>query len=126
MAIDFKKIIEKLVSADLDFVLVGGFAAAAYGSSLVTYDLDICALTSPENIKKLRKALKDINPRHRISQTKPSFLEEPKVLEGINHIYLETDLGVLDILSTITGVGDFESLKTVSYTHLTLPTNREV
>lgn len=42
---------------------------------------------------------------------KPSFLTEPKDLEGLRNIYLETDLGVLDIISEVIEVGDFEKVK---------------
>ena len=53
-------------------------------------------------------ALKDINPIHRMNPNfKPSFLDYPKNIENMNHIYLETDIGVLDVLSEITNVGDF-------------------
>ena len=31
------------VKAEIDFVIVGGFAATLHGSSLVTRDLDVCA-----------------------------------------------------------------------------------
>jgi len=89
---------------------VGGFAGVLYGSSLVTRDLDLCLLLSPENIAKLRTALKDFNPKHRISPQKPSFLKYPEELESVNNLYLETDLGVVDIISHVTGVGDFKKV----------------
>jgi predicted nucleotidyltransferase len=41
---------------------------------------------------------------------KPSFLQVPKIIEGINNLYLQTDAGVLDLLSNVTGVGSFEEL----------------
>ena len=39
---------------------------------------------------------------------RPSFLDEPRPGVPLNHLYLHTDLGTLDLLSSITGVGDFE------------------
>lgn len=110
MKTDFKLLLSKLVENDFDFIVIGGFAAAAYGSSFVTSDLDVCAVLTPENIEKLRMILADIHPKHRIANSKPSFLEIPKIIEGINNIYLQTDAGVLDLLSNVTGVGDFEEL----------------
>jgi predicted nucleotidyltransferase len=110
MKTDFKILLSKLAENNFDFILVGGFAAAAYGSTYVTYDLDVCAVLSPENIEKLRSILADIHPKHRITQNKPSFIDTPDTLESINNIYLETDVGVLDILSNISGVGDFNEL----------------
>lgn len=110
MKTDFKLLLSKLSENDFDFIVIGGFAAAAYGSSFVTSDLDVCAILTPDNIEKLRKALGDIHPLHRIANNKPSFLDIPKSIEGINNLYLQTDAGVLDLLSNVTGVGDFDEL----------------
>jgi predicted nucleotidyltransferase len=110
MKTDFKLLLSKLAENDFDFIVIGGFAAAAYGSSFVTSDLDVCAILTPDNIEKLRTALVDLNPLHRIANNKPSFLEIPKSVEGINNLYLQTDAGVLDLLSNVTGVGDFQEL----------------
>lgn len=110
MKTDFKLLLSKLSENDFDFIVIGGFAAAAYGSSFVTSDLNVCAILTPDNIEKLRKALGDIHPKHRIANNKPSFLDTPKSIEGINNLYLQTDAGILDLLSNVTGVGDFEEL----------------
>ena len=40
-----------------------------------------------------------------------SFLKFPKTGEALNDLYLETDIGVVDILSSVLGVGDFARLK---------------
>lgn len=110
MKTDFKLLLSKLSENDFDFIVIGGFAAAAYGSSFVTSDLDVCAILAPDNIQKLRKALGDIHPLHRIANNKPSFLDTPKSIEGINNLYLQTDAGILDLISNVTGVGDFQEL----------------
>lgn len=111
MKTDFKLLLSKFHENNIEFIIVGGFAAAAYGSSFVTHELDICSVLTPENVDKLRKTLSDVNPIHRIAQNKPSFLDTPKSNEGIKNLYLQTDIGVLDILSSITGVGDYDVLK---------------
>ncbi len=110
MKTDFKLLLSKLSENDFDFIVIGGFAAAAYGSNFVTSDLDVCAILTPDNIEKLRKALTDINPKHRIANNKPSFLDTPKSIDGINNLYLQTDAGIIDLLSNLTGVGDFMEL----------------
>ena len=109
---DLKKLLKVLLENDLDFVLIGGFAAVVHGSTLVTQDLDICTSMSIENIEKMRSILKDYNPIHRMNRKAAlSFLDHPKSLEGLNNIYLDTDLGVLDILSSTEPAGDFETIK---------------
>lgn len=107
MKTDFKILINKLIESKVDFVLIGGLAASAYGSTYVTHVLDVCAVLTPENIKKLRNTLEDIHPQHRMMIPKKSFMEIPKDLDGINNLYLSTDAGVLDLISNVVGVGDF-------------------
>lgn len=110
MKTDFKTLLSKLSENDFDFILIGGFAASVYGSSYVTHDLDVCAVLTPGNIEKLRRVLADVHPKHRITEKKPSFLDVPEELNGINNLYLETDIGVLDLISNVIGVGDFSEL----------------
>ena len=109
---NFTALLQRLADAGLDFVIVGGFAAVTHGSSYLTRDVDICAVLTPENIAKLREALADWNPLHRMTPRRLSFLTYPAAGESIQNLYLETDKGVIDIMSSITGVGDFERLRT--------------
>ena len=88
--------------------MVGGFAGVLHGASLVTQDLDLCLLLTPENVAKLRSILKDLHPKHRMTPKKFSFLDVPDDISQLNNLYLETDLGTVDLISSVTGVGDFE------------------
>ena len=109
---DLRKLLKLLLENEIDFVLIGGFAAVVHGSTLVTQDLDICSSMSIENIEKLRLILKDYNPVHRMNRkANLSFLDHPKTVEGLNNIYLDTDLGILDILSATQPAGDFKTIK---------------
>jgi predicted nucleotidyltransferase len=109
---DLKKLLKVLLENDVDFVLIGGFAAVVHGSTSVTQDIDICAAITEEQISKLRNILKEYNPWHRMDLDKQlSFLEHPKSVEGVKNIYLQTDLGVLDILSETQPAGDFKTIK---------------
>lgn len=106
---DLNELLKRLLEAKLDFVLVGGFAGVVHGGSQVTQDVDICLLISEEEIAKLRGTLKDLNPVHRMNpNNKLSFLKHPKSLAGVKNIYLETDIGVLDIMSEIPNLGGFD------------------
>jgi predicted nucleotidyltransferase len=108
---DFSQFLRRLSDEGLDFIIVGGYAAISHGSSYLTRDVDICVVLTDENIAKLRKALADWNPKHRMTPQKLSFLTHPPVGQPLNNIYLQTDRGVVDILTTILGVGDFARLK---------------
>ena len=109
---DLSKLLEVLLDNEIDFVLIGGFAAVVHGSTLVTQDIDICMSISDTSVEKLRAALKNFNPWHRMNKNaKLSFLEHPASLDGLNNIYLQTDLGILDVLSETRPAGVFEAIK---------------
>jgi predicted nucleotidyltransferase len=107
----FSQLLERLAEAGLDFVIIGGFAAVSHGSSFLTRDVDICAVLTEETIGKLRRALADWNPRHRLTPQRLSFLRFPAAGEQVQNLYLETDHGVVDIITSVLGVGDFARLK---------------
>ena len=104
---DLQKLLQRLDDAGIEFVLVGGYAALLHGSSLLTRDVDVCAVLTPSTIEKLRDAFRDANPVHRLSSPRQSFLDMPEPGTALDNLYLNTDLGTLDLLSRITGVGDY-------------------
>lgn len=104
---DLQKLLQRLDDAGIDFVLVGGYAAMLHGSSLLTRDVDVCATLTPETIEKLREAFRNFHPRHRLSAPQQSFLDNPGQGVALSNLYLNTDLGTLDLLGSITGVGDY-------------------
>ena len=108
---DLSNLLKLLLENQFDFVVIGGFAGTIHGSSLVTKDLDICMELTGEEIQKLRKLLKNYNPIHRMTPQKLPFLTHPESLASIKNLYLSCDLGSLDILSTVSGVGDFPRVK---------------
>ena len=108
---DFSHLLRRLSDSGLEFVIVGGYAAISHGSSYLTRDVDICVMLTPENIAKLQRALADWNPKHRMTPQKLSFLTYPPAGQPLNSIYLQTDKGVVDIFTTVLGVGDFSRLK---------------
>lgn len=105
-------LLKRLLDHNIDFVLIGGFAGVVHGATQVTQDLDICAVLSEAQIEKLREALKDLSPTHRMNpQAKISFLERPKKGESIQNLYLQTEAGILDVIQQVSGIGDFNILK---------------
>ena len=73
--------------------------------------VDICAVLSDESVARLRKALGDWNPRHRMTPQRLSFLTHPQPGQPLNNLYLQTDMGMIDILTSVLGVGDFARLR---------------
>jgi predicted nucleotidyltransferase len=108
---DINRLLQRLCDAEIDFVIVGGFAAMLHGSSLLTRDLDVCAVLTRENVAKLREILGDLHPEHRLTSQKLSFLDNPDPDVNVLNLYLRTDFGPVDFLSSITGVGDFANVR---------------
>jgi hypothetical protein len=105
------QLIQTLCDSDIDFIVVGGFAALLHGGTLVTRDLDVCAVLSNEDVEKLRAALHEFHPTHRLTPQRLSFLGNPEPGVPVKNLYLETDLGAVDLLSFIQGVGDFARVR---------------
>lgn len=108
---DLNQLVQRLCDADIEFVIVGGFAAMLHGSSLVTRDLDVCAVLTAETLQKLRQAFQDLHPAHRLTPQKLSFLGNPEPGVEVRNLYLRTDLGPIDVLTSILGVGDFQRIR---------------
>jgi predicted nucleotidyltransferase len=106
-----RQLLQLLAEAEFEFVVIGGYAGVLHGSSLVTRDLDICAVLTEANVQRLRRIFKDLHPQHRLLPQPLSFLEIPPPGTPVMNLYLRTDWGVIDILSDVLGVGDFARLK---------------
>ena len=110
MTQDFDRLLQRLANSGLEFVIIGGFAAVTHGSALMTRDLAVCVVLTDETVEKLRTTLADWHPKHRMTPENLSFLDFPK--QGpVQNLYLETDYGIVDVLSSVLGVGDFQRLK---------------
>jgi hypothetical protein len=104
------EILRRLHDAKVEFSLIGGFASRHYGVSLVTEDVDVCARFTPENLRRIESAFKDFHPRHRLTANKLPLELTDELCRSLNNIYLTTDLGILDCLSQVAGVGDFDAV----------------
>ena len=105
------KLVERLIVSRVEFVLVGGFAAVAHGVSLVTQDVDVCCRFTPQNLRAIEAAVTDLHPVHRMTPQKLPFVLTDDLCASLKNIYLNTDLGPLDCLSSVLGVGDFDEVK---------------
>jgi hypothetical protein len=105
---NLSELTRRLIEAQVEFVLIGGFAAVAYGVTLVTRDVDICCRFSEANLMRIQKAVADLHPVHRSRPDLPLAL--PEQCAGLKNLYLKTDMGVVDCLSEVLGVGDFDTV----------------
>ena len=106
---NLSELTRRLIASQIEFVLVGGFAAVAHGVTLVTRDVDICCRLSAANLMRIQKAFADLHPVHR---SRPDLALEltPEQCAGLKNLYLKTDLGVVDCLGEVLGIGNFEEV----------------
>jgi predicted nucleotidyltransferase len=107
---DYRGLLAALSANSVDFVLVGGMAAAVHGSIRATRDVDIVYSRKPKNLARIVAALGPLHPRLRgAPEGLPFQFDAPTVAGGLNFT-LSTDLGAIDALGEITGGGTFEAL----------------
>ena len=94
------------------FVVVGGVAAAAHGSSRVTNDLDICYDASNRaNLVALASVLKSWNAYPRGIESGLPFILDDRTLFGAPVLTLTTSEGDIDVMDRIAGVGDYTAVR---------------
>lgn len=107
---DFQQLLQTLAAARVEYIVVGGVAAAAHGSARSTQDLDIVYRRSDENLEKLVAALSPLNPYPREAPPGLPFRWDVRTLRMGLNFTLSTSLGWIDTLGEITGCGDYEAL----------------
>jgi predicted nucleotidyltransferase len=110
----FLRIIEHLNKGGVKFVLIGGFAGVVYGCTYLTQDIDICCDFSVDNLLALQKALKGLHPVHRMTPQRLKLKLTAENCAEFKNLYLDTDIGQIDCLSYVQGLGTYENLETLS------------
>lgn len=111
---DFERAVQVLCDADADFVIVGGVAAMLHGSAHFTNDLDIYYSRAAANLKKLRAALAPFHPRPRGFPDDLPFIWDEATLRNTTILTLRTDLGEIDLLAEVSGLGSYQEVKAQS------------
>jgi len=106
----FEEIIAALVRADVRFVVIGGVAASIQGSARFTNDIDICYDTAPDNVERLVKLLAGWNAYLRGVERGLPFVMDSKAFRITPVMTLTTDVGDIDVLDVVSGVGDFAAV----------------
>jgi len=114
---NFAELLRLLAGAGVEFIVVGGVAAAAHGAARTTLDLDVVYRRNPENIRRLIAALAPIRPYPRGAPLGLPFLWEERTVENGLNFTLTTEHGDLDLLGEITAGGSYDDLapNTVEY-----------
>ena len=111
----FASMLSGLTKKKVKFVVVGGVAAAAHGSSRVTNDLDICYdAADAANIQALASILRAWHAYPRAVQEGLPFIMDDRTLRNAPILTLTTNEGDIDVMDRIAGVGAYDAVRTHS------------
>jgi hypothetical protein len=111
MAQNDKALLTRLKDSGLEFVVIGGVCVVYHGAPLATFDLDICCPFGEENVLKIESAVKDLNPVHRLTPNKLPLEMTRSSFGDMKNVYLQTDMGKLDCLGDVAGIGNFDEAR---------------
>jgi len=100
-------LIAALNAHEVKYVIVGGFAAVLQGARYITQDVDFCYARDAENLSRLLQALE---PFHPVIRTNPNVPFNLPTLQEHPNFTLETEVGELDLLAAIDGLGDYSEV----------------
>jgi hypothetical protein len=108
-----ERILEVLAAHGVDYVMIGGLAAAIHGSELVTGDIDITPATGDANLTRLSSALDELDARIR-TDAEPDglpFKRDARSLARGTVWNLVTSAGDLDLAMMPSGTQGYEDLR---------------
>lgn len=94
---DYRDMLRAFADAKVDYLVVGAYALAAHGHPRSTGDLDLWVRRSPENARRIFKALSTFGAP--LSNLTPNDFEEPDLVFQIGVTPRR-----IDLLTTIEGV----------------------
>ena len=109
--IDLATILPCLVEDGIEFVIIGGVVATVHGSAYVTDDLDLSYARDSANLARLVSSLAPFTPRWRGAPADVPFIWDEETLRHGLNFTLETDLGNVDLLGEVTGLGTYEQVR---------------
>lgn len=107
---DFLGLLRALTASELNFIVIGGVAAVMHGASTATQDLDVLMPFEIANCARLLQAVLPLHPRLSHTPERRSLNLSASELASFKNLYLSTDLGRLDILSSLISMPDLDSV----------------
>jgi len=109
-------LLARLRQNGVQFVVIGGVCSVYYGVPIATFDLDICCQLGEANLRRIEAAVRDLHPIHRLAANKLPLELTSELCLRLKNLYLQTDLGILDCLGEVAGVGGYEEVYRQSVT----------
>jgi hypothetical protein len=103
--------LQALAAGGVDFVVIGGVAGGAHGSSYPTYDLDVACARDRENLERLAEVLRKLDARLRGAPPDVPFILDAETLESGMHFTFTTPFGSIDILADPDGAPPYARLR---------------
>lgn len=98
----------------VDFVVIGGVAGLARGSSYPTYDLDVAYARDERNLERMVAALVDVGVTLRNAPPALPFQLDAVTLANGSNFTFESEFGNFDILGHVPGIRSYEELREAS------------
>ena len=111
---DSEALLGRFFQHHVEFVIVGGLCGVLHGVTLVTEDVDVCCRFTPASLRRIEAAVKDLHPTHRLTANRLPLELTDELCTRLKNLYLSTDLGTIDCLGEILGVGDYEAALSAS------------
>ena len=108
---NLEEALRALYDGEVQFVVIGGAAMPLQGSARLTEDLHFCYLRNQGNIERLAKALAPFHPRLRGAPEGLPFRFDAATIERGANFTLLSDLGPIDFLAAVPGLGDYEAVE---------------
>ncbi len=115
MTMRLTEILRGLREERVECVVVGGVAANALGAPRITADVDICYDPSPENRQRLARLLAGWHAYLRGVEPGLPFTMDERTVRNAPVLTLVTDLGDLDVMDRVAGVGEYPAVHAASY-----------
>lgn len=109
--LQIKELLRALDRHGVDFIVIGGVAGLAHGSSYPTYDLDVIYAREASNLERLAAALAEIGVTLRGAPADLPFAPDARTLENGANFTFDTEWGSFDILADAAGMRDYDSMR---------------
>ena len=105
-----REIVERLIEADVRFVLVGGLAVIAWGYLRTTHDVDLVPDPDPDNLERLARLMEDLGGKVEVKDETLGPGAIRLFLRSGDKALIRTELGVVDVLQGIPQIPQFSEL----------------
>ncbi len=105
-----KVVLKSLSDENVEYVIVGELVAFVHGWKTIADKLEFCYSGTDENLNRIVKSLLPFNPRLRDFSNDSSTIFQKSLLKNEPNIKLETQIGNIDLLKEVAGIGSFQEV----------------